>query len=429
MHDRPLRSQSAQRKTVLRGVLDENLRLREACRKPAPTQARRRRPDRRRLAVLMVVVLLLAGAVYPFGVARMDESVLAVLGAWRPLTSDVGPREAPGGESPVSSEGSATAAPADPALDEVPLTERLAELTAEATARPAALLDPESGAQAAWDTPAAAADPLAYAAPLTQGDVPLMELFGLSVRTIVLDAGHGGIDPGTRGPRGTLEKDITLDVTLRLKAKLEEKGDFDVHLVRDADVTVPLSRRVAIANALKPDLFLSVHVNYLPNVTANAIETYYFGPHQDGRALETAKRENQDSEYTLSDFESVLRHMQDTLKFQESRLLASAIQKTVFENVRRRGQRVLDIGIRTAPFVVLLGVEAPSVLAEISSLSSPHAEEDLLTEGFRDELATYLAQGIARYLQKRFPDGEEPHGKSRIAESQAERETEREAER
>lgn len=246
-------------------------------------------------------------------------------------------------------------------------------------------------------------------APLSSPDASLKQLFGLGVRTIVIDAGHGGRDPGALGTLGTHEKDITLDVAQRLRDRLAALGNYHVVLVRESDVFVPLWERAAFANQHGADLFVSIHVNYLPRVSTNAVETYYFGHYQDERTRKLAELENRGSDYSLSEFEALVRNMQDTLKLQESRTLAHAIQENLLTNMRARDQRVLDNGVRTAPFVVLLGVKAPSVLVEIGSLSSAEAERHLRREAYRDEIATYLAAGIVEYLNLQRPQEYRSH--------------------
>ncbi|HRP97076.1 MAG TPA: N-acetylmuramoyl-L-alanine amidase [Rhodocyclaceae bacterium] len=283
-----------------------------------------------------------------------------------------------------------------------------------------AMLLPGASDKAADDAPVAGAVPAPWTgevepleltdlAPLSSADASLKELFGLGVRTIVIDAGHGGRDPGAVGTLGTHEKDITLDVARRLRDRLAALGSYRVVLVRESDVFVPLWERAAFANQHGADLFVSIHVNYLPRVSTNAVETYYFGHYQDERTRKLAELENQGSDYSLSEFEALVRNMQDTLKLQESRTLAHAIQENLLTSMRARDQRVLDNGVRTAPFVVLLGVKSPSVLVEIGSLSSPEAERSLRRETYRDEIASYLAEGLVEYLNLQRPQEYRSH--------------------
>lgn len=244
---------------------------------------------------------------------------------------------------------------------------------------------------------------------------PVAEIFGLGVRTVVIDPGHGGKDPGARGPLGTVEKDLTLDIARRLKARLQKERDLQVVLTRDTDLSLPLSRRVALANAANADLFISIHTNYLPNGRVNALETYYFGPHQDEDTLQLAERENRDSQYGMGEFRALLEKAGDTVKLQESRTLALAIQDSLSRNIKRYNRHVFDLGIKAAPFIVLLGVNAVSVLAEVSCLSSADEERRLNTEQYREEIASYLEQGITNYLHRSPLKGAVAYETERVA--------------
>lgn len=239
-----------------------------------------------------------------------------------------------------------------------------------------------------------------YNAFINNQGVSLSRMFGLGVKTIMIDAGHGGTDSGTIGKMGTREKDITLDIAKRLKERLLKTGRYRVLMTREDDVAVPLNKRVEIAQAAKADLFISVHLNYLPSKPINIIETYYFGPTSDDKTLKLAERENAGSEYGLSDFREMLEKIGQTLKLQESREFATAIQKNLFINSKMQDGNVFDFGIKRAPFVVLLGVDVPAVLAEVSCLSNSQEEKELKTEGHRESIARYLEAGIMDYLSK-----------------------------
>ena len=236
--------------------------------------------------------------------------------------------------------------------------------------------------------------------PLEGSNVPLSRMLGLGVKRIVIDAGHGGKNLGTVGKMGTQEKDITLDIAKRLEARLIKSGYQNIYMTREDDAAIPLQERVASAQKAKGDLLLSIHVNWLPNTPINAVETYYFGPSRDQMILKLAEKENMGSEYGLSDFQKVLEKLGKTMKIQESRKLAEAIQSNVFLNSRKQNQQIRDNGVRRAPFVVLLGLDVPSVLAEVSCLSNAEEEYELNTEAHRESIAGYLAAGIISYLNK-----------------------------
>jgi N-acetylmuramoyl-L-alanine amidase len=241
--------------------------------------------------------------------------------------------------------------------------------------------------------------------------VRLSALFGLSVQTIVIDPGHGGRDPGAVGQGGTMEKDLTLDIALRLRERLSEGGKYRIVLTREDDSTLSLSRRVELTNSVTPDLFLSIHVNALPKREINLIETYYFGTPADDDTMWVAERENQDSDYNLEAFRDLVKKFGDTLKLQESIRLASSMQHSLYALLKNHDRKILNNGTKTAPFVVLLGVEAPAVLVEVSCISNRSEEEKLRSSAYRDQVALCLDQGIRRYLdQKRLhAKGDEAH--------------------
>lgn len=237
-----------------------------------------------------------------------------------------------------------------------------------------------------------------YAMLADQPLVPLAGLFGLGVRTVVIDPGHGGFDPGAVGPNGLTEKAVTLDVARRLKARLEADGRVRVVLTRDGDMARSLRDRVRLANALRADLFISLHLNWLPQEPVTLIETYYFGPPEDARAVAAAARENRYTDYGLADFESMAARLEMTMKHQESYRLAGHIQHSLFSGAQSAGRMVGDAGVKTAPFVVLLGADMPSVLAEITCISNPEEAARLASAEYRDHLSMLLERGVRSYM-------------------------------
>lgn len=265
--------------------------------------------------------------------------------------------------------------------------------------------------------PAGAAD---YSGMVHQPLVSLAGLFGLGVGTIVIDPGHGGRDVGATGPNGLTEKTVTLDVARRLKARLERRDGLRVLLTRDEDRKRSLRDRVRLANAVNADLFVSLHLNWLPQQPANVIETYYFGPPEDEAAVRLAAAENRDSAYALADFDEMVSRMGQTMKHQESLGVARHIQASLYNNVHEHNQSVMNSGVKTAPFVVLLGADMPSVLAEMTCISNAAEARKLATAEYRDELASYLEQGILSYLESkqpapRFAEEANPSGVNRYA--------------
>ena len=245
------------------------------------------------------------------------------------------------------------------------------------------------------------ASPHGYGSSAAVEALPIATLFGLNVRTIVVDAGHGGADPGAVGALGTREKDVTLEVARRLASRLERGGRYRVVLTRSGDETVSLARRVDLANAANADLFVSIHVNALPNRHVNVIETYYFDFSEDPAALQLAAIENRDSEMPVGYFRTLVDKIADTVKLQESRALAQHIQTSMVNNVRAHDAKVYDSGVKVAPFMVLMGVGVPAVLVEISCISNRNEEMKLRTPQYRDNVASFLDEGIASYLHHR----------------------------
>ena len=242
---------------------------------------------------------------------------------------------------------------------------------------------------------------------LTSLGMPMADLFNLKVQTIVIDPGHGGIDPGATGQRGLKEKDVTLDIARRLRDKLAASGDYRVLLTREQDRKVFLKERVAFAKKNRADLFISIHINSLPpgSESVNYVETYYFGPHTDQRSLDLAEKENHDSDYVMGEFREVIARIGDTLKTEESRELASSIHTNLFNDLKRRNRDLIDAGSKTGPFMVLLGVEVPSVLVEVSCISNKAEEARLGRPEYRDSVADFLEAGIVEYLQRRtYPE-------------------------
>jgi N-acetylmuramoyl-L-alanine amidase len=385
------------RLALLRGIYDQN---RAQAVPPGLRRLARHGEHRARLRRLAIPVALLA--------AIPAAMIFAAWNSWsfsgRPLPAllsslAAGPRQGP---SPVD--------PSHPAF--LPLPENAVP--------PARLASEARASRAATAATAGEADSLAEVAPLLSGKEDLKNLFGLSVKTIVIDAGHGGHDPGAVGRMGTLEKDVTLDIARRLKARLEGSGAYRVLLVRDADSFVSLRQRAAFANAHPTDLFVSIHVNFLPGSSTNAVEAYYFGRHRDARTRRVAERENQGSDYALSEFEDILRNMQDALKLQQAKALAHSIQGSMLARIRAEPRAVMDNGVRPAPFVVLLGVKAPAVLVEIGSLSSPEAERNLGQEAYREQIASYVVAGITDHLDQQTAQEDQTHGKEqgRLAQRQ-----------
>jgi N-acetylmuramoyl-L-alanine amidase len=226
----------------------------------------------------------------------------------------------------------------------------------------------------------------------------------LAVRKIVVDPGHGGKDAGTSTPSGLAEKAVTLDIGLRLRHLLEEAA-FEVVMTRDKDEAVPLRQRTALANAQGADLFVSIHLNWIGQGQGRGMETYYLGPTEDPELLQLTARENRDSGYVLADFRKLLDHIYLAVRRDESRRLAESVQRTLVTVLRQKHPTVVNRGVKTAPFTVLMGTEMPAILAEVACLSHPEEARLLATPQYRQDIAQALSQGIRAYAQalNRFP--------------------------
>ena len=234
-----------------------------------------------------------------------------------------------------------------------------------------------------------------------EGSESLVDLFNLDVKTIVIDAGHGGADPGSSGYSGTREKDVTLDVAQRLKRRLNDGYGYRVLMTRDSDSTLSLRSRAEYSNEHAADLFISIHVNSFPDREVVALETYYYGPQTDDSALRVAEMENQNSDYSVAEFNRMVRQMGDRIKLQESRKIARYVQRSLYGNTKIITKNAANWGVKTAPFVVLVGAEAPGILAEIGAISNPESEAQMMTSEYREQIAMFLEEGIVNYLTER----------------------------
>jgi N-acetylmuramoyl-L-alanine amidase len=232
------------------------------------------------------------------------------------------------------------------------------------------------------------------------GQQSLSRALGLKVGRIVIDAGHGGHDTGTIGPNGLMEKDLCLDVALRL-GKMIEDGlpGAEVVYTRSDDTFIPLEERTSMANSAKADLFISIHANSSPDSSARGVETYYLNFSPSADAMDVAARENATAQNGVHDLESLVQRIARNEKIEESRELASDIQDSLAKRLQRNNKSIRNRGVRKAPFVVLIGANMPSVLAEISFISNPADEVALAKPDGRDRVAEGLYKGIEAYLQ------------------------------
>ncbi len=221
-------------------------------------------------------------------------------------------------------------------------------------------------------------------------------VFPLPVTRIVLDPGHGGEQEGTMATLGGVEKEITLDIGLRLRDLLRAEG-FEVVMTRDSDVDVSLDERAERANEVGGDLFVSIHVNSIPDRRTRGVETFVLGPTDDPFLVELARDENRDSGYSLADLRELLDGLYADLRHEDSRRLASAVQGELYGALLRLNPELRDWGVKTAPFIVLIHTQMPAILVEVACLSNREEARLLARESYRQYIALSLFSGIRSY--------------------------------
>jgi N-acetylmuramoyl-L-alanine amidase len=243
-----------------------------------------------------------------------------------------------------------------------------------------------------------AATPTHEATPTAAGERSLVRTLGLKIGRIVIDAGHGGHDSGTTGPGGIEEKEVVLDVALRLGKLLKQRLGADVIYTRDNDTFIPLETRTAIANKAQADLFLSIHANSSPDSSARGVETYYLNFTTSPDALEVAARENAVSDESIHELSDLVKKITLKDKIDESREFAADVQKSLYDDLEEGNPGMRDRGVKKAPFVVLIGANMPSILAEISFLTNSADARELQQPAYRERIAESLYRGVARYI-------------------------------
>ena len=230
----------------------------------------------------------------------------------------------------------------------------------------------------------------------------LARQLGLQVSRIVIDAGHGGGDPGAHA-NGLREADVVLDIARRVAEGLESQPGVEVVMTRTDDTFVPLRARTALANEVGADLFLSIHANASRNSKAHGVETYFLDFALDPEAERVAARENLAAGGKMKDLQNLLEAIAANSKLQESRDFAGTIQRAMVNALREVNGEVRDLGVKQAPFFVLIGARMPSVLAEVSFLSNRREADLLATDAYRDRIADALVEGVLRYRKALDP--------------------------
>jgi N-acetylmuramoyl-L-alanine amidase len=232
----------------------------------------------------------------------------------------------------------------------------------------------------------------------SSGKYSVARQLGLGVSRIVIDAGHGGHDPGASA-FGISEAELVLDVTLRLEKLLQQQDGIEVVLTRRTSEYISLDERTDIANRESADLFLSVHANASSNRAARGVETYFLNFALNPQAEAVAARENAASGKTMSSLPGIIKAITLNSKLNESRDFAASIQRALVRGMRPGNKTLKDLGVKQAPFMVLIGAAMPSVLAEISFVTNQQEARLLKTPAYRQRIAESLLAGIVRYQQ------------------------------
>jgi N-acetylmuramoyl-L-alanine amidase len=223
-------------------------------------------------------------------------------------------------------------------------------------------------------------------------------VFSLAVRRVVLDAGHGGNDPGALSSTKGSEKDITLDISRRLEALLRSNG-FEVVTTRNDDRLIPLKERARIANQSDGDLFVSIHVNSISNPSFHGVETYYLGATKDPSLAKLAAAENAASGYSMADMRKLLDGVYAEARRDESSRLAAAVQQQLYGGLRSADPGLRNWGVKRAPFVVLVATDMPAILAEVGCISNEPEAAMLHRPEYREQIARALFDGIRAYAK------------------------------
>ncbi len=271
---------------------------------------------------------------------------------------------------------------------------------ADADDAPAAIPQPKNKLATAKVGKSSPTQPPTSPQPTRDGQSTLTRALGLKIGRIVIDAGHGGHDTGTIGPTGLMEKDLCLDVALRLGKIIQQRlPAADVLFTRSDDTFIPLEERTHIANQAKADMFISIHANSSQDSGARGIETYYLNLKGSADAMEVAARENATSDQGIHELQDLVKQIARTEKIDESKEFAEDVQDSLAKRVQKAVKPVKNRGVRKAPFVVLIGADMPSILTEISFLSNPADEKMLKQPDHRQRVAEGIFQGVANYLQ------------------------------
>jgi len=226
----------------------------------------------------------------------------------------------------------------------------------------------------------------------------LAQQLGLGIRKIVVDPGHGGKDPGASA-FGLKEKNIVLMIGQKLAPILAEETGAEVILTRDTDVFIPLEERTAIANTQAADLFISLHINAHPSPKVHGLETYYLNLSTNAEAMRVAAFENATSTHQMSDLQDILSDIMKNSKINESSRLAGFVHNSLCDGIKELQEtKFKDLGVKQAPFYVLIGAQMPAILIEIAFITNPEDSKHLSNDQFLDTIVDDIAQGVQHYI-------------------------------
>lgn len=284
------------------------------------------------------------------------------------------------------------------------------ELRGKTPPRPAPAVQPEVQLARAnpptagrVENPSAAPLQTSYAPPkaaqaTSRGSQSLIRALGLKISRVVIDAGHGGHDTGSIGPSGLREKDVTLDVALRLGQLIEDELHAEVIYTRDSDTYPELTERTRLANSAQADLFISVHANSVKSRSVRGVETFYLNFTTDPWAMKVAARENAASNSTVHELEDLLGKIAKKDRIEESSEFAAKVQSALYAGLAENTAGLRNRGVRKAPMIVLIGAKMPAILAEIGFLSNPTDEKLLKTSKYRQQVAKSIFEGVRNYV-------------------------------
>ena len=244
------------------------------------------------------------------------------------------------------------------------------------------------------------ADHPAAEPPGREKKLSLAQQLGLGVKRVIIDPGHGGKDKGAIGSGGLYEKDLVLKIAKKLSQRIQQDLKIETVLTRQSDHFIPLEERTAIANTKHADLFFSIHINASPNHHTEGIETYFLNLATDEESIRVAARENATSTKRISDMQKILKDLMLNTKIDESSRLANHVQQNIIQALNEKYSPVKNLGVKQAPFYVLIGAQMPSILVETSFISNPRERERLSQDEYLNQIVEGLLKGIEGYIKE-----------------------------